>query len=109
MKPTSISCLIAGMIASSTFCLAQQQSLPRYDQIVEKRSDLRVAYQKQLHDATANSTDASVQARPAASAVDRSHRIDFANKLPKRADLRVRVSAIGMEAAYAEWLKGGRH
>ncbi len=108
MKPTSISCIVAGLIASSTFCLAQVQSLPRYEPVVEKRSDLRVVYQKQLRDATANSTEVSGQVSPTAPAVDRSHRIDFTNKLPKRADLRVRVTAVGMEEAYAEWLKGGR-
>ena len=111
MKPTSVSCVIAGFIASSTLCLAQEQSLPRYEPIIEKRADLRVAYQKQLHDATekGKGADTAAQTKPSTPAVGRSHMVDFVNKLPKRADLRARVSTVGIDAAYAEWIDGGRH
>jgi cytochrome c553 len=98
--------LLALLLCSA--CHAQQQTT-QYVPIMEKRADLRMQYIQATGKAATEAANKPATAEPSKSTLDRSRMVDFVNKLPKRAELRVRVNAIGIEAAYAEWMAQGHH
>jgi hypothetical protein len=84
----------------------------KYDTVMEKRADLRVKYQravckaaKQATAATPDTNDSRVRLRHAH--VNDNYMVDFMARSAKRADLRARITQVGMERAYQEWLQQG--
>jgi hypothetical protein len=65
-----------------------------YDGKIAKRADLRKHYEKSPHAGTCS---------PVLLGIDHTRLNDFVNIMQKRADLRMRVLAVGLEQAYEEW------
>jgi hypothetical protein len=80
--------------SSSATAASGNQSAVEYDPIIAKRAHLRLQYDKSPHASTACTFSLHV---------DHSRLVDFVNILPKRSDLRMRASMVGLEQAYAEW------
>ena len=104
MKTQTIS-LVTLALGLTLALPAIAQDTMKYDPIMEKRADLRMkwiraqreaadSYRLRMH-RTGDSTEAPV--------IDRPDLVDFMARSNKRADLHLRVSKIGLEAAYDEW------
>ncbi len=89
----------------------QAQGATKYDPIMEKRADLRMKYVQAQHKA-AEAAGAAKENQAVALAlrkhetrIDHSYMVDFMARSAKRADLRMRISQVGMEKAYEEWMQ----
>jgi hypothetical protein len=122
MKQLSLALIaLALCLVPPTLACAQDAAKPdraqsdpvKYDTVMEKRADLRVKYQRAVRDAAKQATapvvpdtnDSRVRLRRAH--VNDNYMVDFMARSAKRADLRARITQVGMERAYQEWLHQG--
>jgi hypothetical protein len=111
MKNLSLALSVLALGLVSMASAHAQQDAGKYDPIMEKRADLRVKYQRTVREAAKQQPEApppetnDIRLRLHRSHVNDSYMVDFMARSAKRADLRVRISKVGMEKAYEEWLQ----
>ena|SRR5438552_13456432 len=83
----------------STPALAQESM--RDDPIMVKRADLRLKW-IMLNREAKSATDSDLKMQR--TMLDRSRMVDFMSLAAKRADMRSRITEVGIDRAYQEWL-----